>query len=49
VVTQGKTNLDGMAWITGRLVIGVFVDDQSGGAVEFLEVFGAPAAVAQSD
>ncbi|SHM85334.1 metallophosphoesterase [Bradyrhizobium lablabi] len=38
LVTSGKTNLDGLAWKTGRLVIGVFDDDRPGGAVEFLEV-----------
>ena len=42
VVTTGKTNLDGLAWKTGRLVIGVFDDDQPGGALEFLEIFGPP-------
>jgi len=38
LVFKGRTNLDGMAWKTGRLVIGVFSDDRAGGAVEFLEV-----------
>lgn len=38
IVLNGRTNLDGMAWKTGRLVIGVFRDDSPGGAVEFLEV-----------
>jgi serine/threonine protein phosphatase 1 len=38
LVTSGKTNLDGLAWQTGRLVIGVFDDDRPGGAVEFLEI-----------
>jgi serine/threonine protein phosphatase 1 len=42
VVTTGKTNLDGLAWKTGRLVIGVFNDDQPGGAFEFLETFVPP-------
>jgi serine/threonine protein phosphatase 1 len=40
IVTSGKTNLDGLAWKTGRLVIGVFEDDRPGGASEFLEVIG---------
>jgi serine/threonine protein phosphatase 1 len=40
IVTSGKTNLDGLAWKTGRLVIGVFEDDRPGGAVEFLEING---------
>ena len=43
IVTSGKTNLDGLAWKTGRLVIGVFEDDRPGGASEFLDVVG-PAA-----
>ena len=43
IVTKGKTNLDGLAWKTGRLVVGVFDDDQLGGASEFLEVFGPEA------
>jgi len=40
VVCKGRTNLDVMAWRTGRLVVGVFSDDKAGGAVEFLEVRG---------
>lgn len=40
VVTVGRTNLDGLAWSSGRLVIGVFEDDRPGGASEFLEVRG---------
>jgi serine/threonine protein phosphatase 1 len=40
IVTKGRTNLDGLAWKTGRLVIGVFDDDRSGGASEFLEILG---------
>jgi serine/threonine protein phosphatase 1 len=42
IVTAGKTNLDGAAWTTGRLVIGVFEDDRPGGAIEFLEIIGHP-------
>ena len=42
IVTKGKTNLDGMAWKTGRLVIGIFDDDRPGGASEFLEIVGSP-------
>jgi len=38
IVSKGKTNLDALAWKTGRLVIGVFCDSSPGGAVEFLEV-----------
>ena len=42
IVTKGKTNLDGLAWKTGRLVIGVFEDDRPGGASEYLEIVGPP-------
>jgi serine/threonine protein phosphatase 1 len=42
IIGVGKTNLDGLAWKTGRLVIGVFEDGQSGGASEFLEIVGPP-------
>jgi serine/threonine protein phosphatase 1 len=42
IVCRGRTNLDGMAWKTGRLVIGVFEDDRPGGAVDYLEVMGEP-------
>lgn len=42
IVLKGRTNLDTMAWKTGRLVIGVFSDQAPGGAVEFLEVLGNP-------
>ena len=41
IVTKGKTNLDGLAWKTGRLVVGVFEDDRPGGASEFLEIIGS--------
>jgi serine/threonine protein phosphatase 1 len=40
IVTRGETNLDGLAWKTGRLVVGVFEDDQPGGASQFLDVVG---------
>ena len=40
IVTKGNTNLDGLAWKTGRLVIGVFEDDRAGCASEFLEIVG---------
>jgi serine/threonine protein phosphatase 1 len=43
IITSGKTNLDGLAWKTGRLVIGVFEDDRPGGASEILEIVGLPA------
>lgn len=41
---QGRTNLDTLAWRTGRLTIGVFDNDRSGGPVDFIAITGAPAA-----
>ena len=38
----GRTNLDTMAWSTGRLVIGVFNDDLPGGPVDLIEIRRAP-------
>ncbi len=40
IAGKHKTNLDGLAWKTGRLVIGVFDDGRPGGATEYLEIFG---------
>ena len=40
VVTRSRTNLDALAWKTGRLVVGVFEDAAPGGASEFLEICG---------
>ncbi len=40
---QGRTNLDTLAWRTGRLTIGVFDDDRPGGPVDFIVVRGPPA------
>ena len=40
---EGRTNLDTLAWRTGRLVTGVFDDDKQGGPVDFLVVSGPPA------
>jgi serine/threonine protein phosphatase 1 len=40
---DGRTNLDTLAWRTGRLTIGVFEDDRPGGPVDFIEVRGPPA------
>jgi serine/threonine protein phosphatase 1 len=39
----GRTNLDTLAWRTGRLTIGVFDDDRPGGPVDFIVIRGAPA------
>jgi serine/threonine protein phosphatase 1 len=40
---EGRTNLDTLAWRTGRLMVGVFDDDRPGGPVDFLVVKGSPA------
>jgi serine/threonine protein phosphatase 1 len=34
----GRTDLDTLAWATGRLVVGVFDDDKPGGPVDFITV-----------
>lgn len=39
----GRTNLDTLAWRTGRLAVGVFDDDRPGGPVDLIEVRGAAA------
>jgi serine/threonine protein phosphatase 1 len=40
---EGRTNLDTLAWKTGRLTIGVFDDDRPGGPIDFIIVKGTPA------
>jgi serine/threonine protein phosphatase 1 len=40
---EGRTNLDTLAWRTGRLMVGVFDDDRRGGPVDFIVVKGSPA------
>jgi serine/threonine protein phosphatase 1 len=40
---EGRTNLDTLAWRTGRLVTGVFDDAKPGGPVDFIVVKGPPA------
>jgi calcineurin-like phosphoesterase family protein len=40
---EGRTNLDTLAWRTGRLTVGVFDDDRPGGPVDFIVVKGSPA------
>jgi serine/threonine protein phosphatase 1 len=40
---DGRTNLDTLAWRTGRLTIGVFDDDRPGGPVDFIMIRGASA------
>lgn len=37
---RGRTDLDTLAWQTGRLVIGVFEDERPGGPIELIEVKG---------
>jgi serine/threonine protein phosphatase 1 len=44
LLNEGRTNLDTLAWRTGRLTIGVFDDDRPGGPVDFIVIKGAPAA-----
>lgn len=44
LLLQGRTNLDALAWRTGRLVIGVFDNDRPGGPIDFIVVKGSPAA-----
>jgi predicted MPP superfamily phosphohydrolase len=41
---EGRSNLDTLAWRTGRLVIGIFDDGQAGGPVDLIEIQGSPAA-----
>jgi serine/threonine protein phosphatase 1 len=43
IIMGGKTNLDCMAWKTGRLVVGVFNDELPGGASDYLEILGQSA------
>jgi serine/threonine protein phosphatase 1 len=38
ILTKGRTNLDTLAWKTGRLVVGVFDDNIPGGPTEILEI-----------
>jgi serine/threonine protein phosphatase 1 len=38
----GRTNLDTLAWRTGRLTIGVFDDDKAGGPIDFIVIKGPP-------
>ena len=40
---EGRTNLDTLAWRTGRLTVGVFDDDRPGGPIDFIMVRGTPA------
>jgi serine/threonine protein phosphatase 1 len=38
LLMPGRTDLDTMAWATGRLVVGVFDDDRPGGPVELITI-----------
>jgi len=38
LVFSGRTNLDTLAWATGRLVVGVYDDEVPGAAVDYIEV-----------
>ncbi len=40
---EGRTNLDTLAWRTGRLTVGVFDDDRPGGPIDLIVIKGAPA------
>ena len=40
IFKKSRTNLDTLAWYTGRLAIGVFDDAAPGGPIEVLEVRG---------
>ncbi|MCG2632704.1 metallophosphoesterase [Bradyrhizobium sp. WYCCWR 13023] len=46
--TTGRTNLDAMAWKTGRLAVGVFENDRPGGPAEILDVIGEPSTTVKS-
>ncbi|HSI39777.1 MAG TPA: metallophosphoesterase [Xanthobacteraceae bacterium] len=41
-IYEGRINLDTFAWLTGRLVVGVFDDGRAGGPVDLIEVVGEP-------
>jgi serine/threonine protein phosphatase 1 len=43
LLCEGRTNLDTLAWRTGRLTIGVFDDDRPGGPIDFIVIKAAPA------
>jgi len=43
LLLEGRTNLDTLAWRTGRLTVGVFDDDRPGGPVDLIVVRGPPA------
>jgi serine/threonine protein phosphatase 1 len=38
ILLKNRTDLDTLAWLTGRLVVGVFDDDVPGGPVDLIEI-----------
>lgn len=40
LLLKGRSNFDTLAWLTGRLVIGVWDDDKAGGPVSTIEIKG---------
>jgi serine/threonine protein phosphatase 1 len=44
LLCEGRTNLDTLAWRTGRLTIGIFDDEKPGGPIDFIVIKGDPAA-----
>jgi serine/threonine protein phosphatase 1 len=42
LVCRNRSNLDGLAWRTGRLVVGIYDNDRTGSAVDNLEIPGSP-------
>jgi serine/threonine protein phosphatase 1 len=44
---RGRSDLDTLAWQTGRLIIGVFDDERPGGPADLIEINGAPFEAAQ--
>ncbi len=43
LLKKNRTDLDTFAWMTGRLVIGVFDDGIPGGPIDLIEIKGSPA------
>lgn len=42
LMLPGRTNLDTLAWRTGRLIVAVYDDEMPGGAVAYLQATGIP-------
>ena len=43
LIYKNRSNLDVLAWMAGRLVVGVVDDNKSGGPIDIMEVFGVNA------